>query len=287
MAQKFGGKYSPNGGQTPVTGRNAAPVAAARPVKLRLLFLLPLLFAVNGLRGEPRALVLGLVACGLIWLGAWLTQEGIKAQVEYDARKVARRPALPRKAIAAVVMAGGLFVGTMISQPGVIYPLLFGLLGAALHLGAFGLDPLRDKGMAGIDSFQVERVAKAVDEAEAYLAAMRDAILRANDRALEVRVDRFATAARVLFRTVENDPGDLTSARKFLTVYLMGARDATMKFADAYAQGRSPRARADYEALLTDLETHFAQRSTALLHDSHTDLDVEIQVLRERLHMET
>jgi hypothetical protein len=63
-----------------------------------------------------------------------------------------------------------------------------------------------------------------------------------------------------LFRTIEGDPGDLTAARKYLSVYLLGARDATVKFADHYAQTRDAAARTDYEALLTDLETTFARR---------------------------
>jgi hypothetical protein len=67
----------------------------------------------------------------------------------------------------------------------------------------------------------------------------------------------------------------------------MGARDATVKFADHYAQTRDPATRADYEALLTDLETTFAQKTTAFLTNSRTDLDVEIGVLRDRLKLET
>ena len=66
----------------------------------------------------------------------------------------------------------------------------------------------------------------------------------------------------------------------------MGARDASVKFADLYAQNRDPQARSDYEALLTDLETNFASRTQKLLSDNHTDLDVEIQVLRDRLKLE-
>lgn len=66
----------------------------------------------------------------------------------------------------------------------------------------------------------------------------------------------------------------------------MGARDATVKFADHYAQTRDAGVRADYEALLGDLETTFAARTTALLADSHSDLDVEIAVLRDRLKLE-
>ena len=92
--------------------------------------------------------------------------------------------------------------------------------------------------------------------------------------------------ARALFRQVESDPGDLTAARKYLSVYLMGARDATVKFADHWAQSRDATARADWEALLTDLETTFADRSKALLVNDRTDLDIEISVLRDRLKME-
>jgi hypothetical protein len=66
----------------------------------------------------------------------------------------------------------------------------------------------------------------------------------------------------------------------------MGARDATIKFADLWAKTHDPGARADYEALLDDLETNFARRTTALLEDNRTDLDIEIGVLRDRLKRE-
>ena len=184
-------------------------------------------------------------------------------------------------------MAAALGLGGLITQPNLLYPALFALAGLVLHVLAFGPDPMRDKGLEGVDQFQIDRVARAVDEAEGYLAAMKDAMLRAKDRALEARVDSFAATARGLFRTIEGDPGDLTAARKYLSVFLMGARDATVKFADHYAQTHDAKTRADYEALLADLETTFAQRTTALLSNSHTDLDVEISVLRDRLKLET
>ena len=41
----------------------------------------------------------------------------------------------------------------------------------------------------------------------------------------------------------------IAATRRYMGVYLQGARDATVKFADLYAQTRDPRARADYEAL--------------------------------------
>jgi hypothetical protein len=289
MARRFGGKYSPDAapqadeGAAPALPRARRSRAAGRA---RLLFFPAFAFLIPAFQGDPREMVISLVAAALVLLSAWLTQEGVKAQEAYDDRRVARRPAIPRKIFGAVVMAAALFTGGMLSQPGLLYPLLFAVLGAALHLFAFGPDPLRDKGLEGVDQFQTDRVARAVDEGEKYLAGMKDAILRADDRMLEGRVERFAAAARQLFRTIEGDPGDLTAARKYMSVYLMGARDATVKFADHYARTRDAAVRSEYEALLTDLETNFAQRTRALLADSHTDLDVEIQVLRERLKLE-
>jgi hypothetical protein len=286
MAERFGGKYSPGGGGV---GTGVPVLADARPAGLwrtTILFLKAFLFLLPAFGDDPRDMLLGLLAGGLIVLSAWLTREGLRAEAAFTARTLARRPALPRKALGAVLTGAALAVGGVIADQGLVYPVLYALVGAGLHLGAFGMDPMADKGMAGIDAFQTGRVAKVVEEGEAHLAAMKDAILRSRDRALERRVDQFAAVARGLFRTVEGDPGDLTAARKYLSVYLMGARDATVKFADHYAQTRDASARADYEALLGDLETTFAEKSRTFLTNSRSNLDVEIAVLRDRLKLE-
>jgi len=69
-------------------------------------------------------------------------------------------------------------------------------------------------------------------------------------------------------------------------VYLMGARDASVKFADLYKRTKDAQARTDYEALLTDLETNFAARTQKMLEGGRTDMDIEIKVLRDRLARE-
>ena len=294
MAQRFGGKYSPGQTTPPTPGQRPPPVhpfdgkvPARAGMRSNLLFLGGLCFLPGAFFSDPQGLIFGLGAAGATLLGAWLTREGLRAEDAYNARTIARRPALPRKLFGAVCVGAGLALGGLMQGAGLVFPLALGVIGAGLHLGAFGLDPMKDKGAEGIDSFQTDRVARAIDEAEAMLSAMSDAILRAKERSLETRVAQFSAAARALFRTVEQDPRDLTAARKYLSVYLMGARDATVKFADLYAQTRDAKAREDYVSLLDDLETTFATRSTALLSDNRTDLDVEISVLRDRLRMET
>jgi hypothetical protein len=289
MAERFGGKHSPtprgpDGKPAPDPGFRTKRRSRAGG-RVNFLFIVPFLFAIQAFAGSPTGLALNLGAFGLLIAAAFLTREGILAQEAYDARRIAKRPAFPRKIFGSVLTGAGLFLGGLAGAPDLVAPILFGVLGTVLHFVAFGPDPLRDKGAEGLDPYQTQRVARAVDEAERHLAAMSDAIKRAGDRGLESRVDRFAAVARTLFRTIEGDPRDLASARKEIGVFLMGARDATAKFADLYAQTRSAQARADYEQLLTELETHFENRKEALLSNDHADLDVEISVLRERLNL--
>ena len=219
-------------------------------------------------------------------LAAWLTREGIRAEEAFNARKVARRPVLPRKIIGSLVTGLGLGLAGFAAGGTLLEPVIYAVTGAVLHSFAFGLDPMSDKGMEGVDTFQTDRVARAVDKAESYLAAMSDAVKRAGDRQAEGRVERFQVSVREMLRTVENDPRDLTTARKYLTVYLLGARDATVKFADIHARSRDAKAKEDYFDLLGDLEAHFNAKTRALLTDDTTDLEIEIDVLRDRLKRE-
>ncbi|MDJ0859526.1 MAG: 5-bromo-4-chloroindolyl phosphate hydrolysis family protein [Dinoroseobacter sp.] len=290
MSQRFGGKYSPGGSSTAPGDTTARPIVSARRTRLgarsNAMFVLPLPLAVSAFTKDASGLALSLAALGVMLAGAYLLREGLKAEEAYDARNVAKRPAIPRKIFAADLVGLGIGLAAFANGTGVIGAVALGLVGVALHLVAFGSDPLKDKGAEGVDDYQAARVARVVDEAENYLSEMSDAILRARERPLELAVEQFKASARALCRQVEDDPRDLTAARKYLGVYLMGARDATVKFADFYAQSRSAEARADYLALLKDLETNFAARREALLLDDRTDLDVEIEVLRDRLAQE-
>lgn len=249
------------------------------------MFVAPLLFLIPAFTSTPVKMATYMGAVGVFLLAAWLTREGLKAEDAFEMRKVARRPAFPRKIFGSVLTGIG-FAMVGIVGHGVIEAVLFAGLGAALHFGAFGPDPMRDKGMEGIDAFQQDRVARAVEEGMAHLDAMQDAILRTRDRVLMDRVSQFADTARTLFRTVEDDPRDLTAARKYLGVYLQGARDAAGKYAELISNGPNASARDDFVALLDDLDTNFAARTRSLLEDDHVDLDVEISVLRDRLARE-
>ena len=299
MARRFGGRYSPDGaqdkrprsvtrdgaGQRPV---NQAPVTRVNPVgaRVNILFIVPFFWAVTAFFRDSAGLAIELGIFALLLLSAWLTREGVVAQDAYEQRRIARRPAIPRKIFGAAIMGAALAIAGFTGDGGVVSAVIFGALGAGLHLASFGPDPLTNKGMEGIDEFQSDRVAKAVDGAEDLLTAMSDAIKRAKDRQVERRLGDFQTRARALLRAVENDPAQLSAARRYLGVYLRGARDATVQFADLYARTRDDKARTDYIELLDDLEENFMLRTETLIDSDRQKLDIEMDVLRERLERE-
>lgn len=291
MARRFGGRFSP--GATPqedtpqaqaLREENIASAqveAAGR--RATLLFVPAAVLVFTSLGSGPVVLVVGLIAAALLGLAAWLTREGLKAEAAYDARTVARKPALPRKILASILIGIGIAMAAWTNESGIIGSVLYGVAAWGLHLAAFGLDPMTDKRMEGIDLHQQDRVARVVDEAEDYLAAMKDHIATLKDRKLDLRVQGFLATARRMIRTVQEDPRDLTAARKLLGVYLMGARDASVKFVDHYRKTGDEDARSDYEALLSDLEENFAARTEQMLEGDRADMDIEIKVLRDRL----
>ena len=287
MAKKFGGKFSPDGQAN--APRDA--VVDERQIKkagsqARLLYVPAAILVFTSLNDGPVALVTALVGGAVLTLAAWLLQEGLQAEAAYNARKVARRPTVPRKIMATALTGIGVTIAAYLGDTGIIGSVLYGVAAAGLHTVTFGIDPMTDKRMEGIDTFQQDRVARVVDEAEAYLAVMKAQIQALSDRRLTERVEDFQTIARRMIRTVEEDPRDLTGARKFLSVYLMGARDATVKFVDLYGRNKDADARTSYEALLTDLEQNFAARTDKMLLDDRSDMDIEINVLRDRLQRE-
>jgi len=301
MTKRYGGKFSPEGAPDDTPGN--APDPAALPnrfrgqkayqsnIRAKLLFWvpLPLIFAgIGEMRAEnSTAMLFDWGALAALLLAAWLLRDGLTAEATYKARKVARPPVIPRKIFASLLT--GIGVG-LAAFGGAHAPLLtslvFGGAAALAHGLSFGIDPLHSKGVAGFDDFETARVAKAVDRAEKLLSETINASHRFNDRKLEGRIEKLASTARDMFRTVEEDPRDLARARKFMGVYLMGARDATIKFADLYARNRNSSQRAAFETLLDDLEKSFAKQREALLLDDRSDLDVEIEVLQDRLKQE-
>lgn len=263
-------------------------MARPRPfgARLNLLMaacLLPLPFA---LFQPVSAMMVDMAGIGVLVLGAWLTRHGVWAHDEYAHRIIARRPAIPRKIFGAVAAALG--TACLVYGGAWVVPsaLGAGALAGVLHLLAFGVDPLRNKGIAASDAALAGRIAEKVAQAEALLAQMRADIAALGARDLDLRLARFEASAQDMFRKIEADPREMNAARRYLGVYLEGARDATAGFAQSYLMQKDPALRGRYLALLDDLEGNITRHSARMLRQGEASLDLDIELLRERLARE-
>ena len=151
MAERFGGKYSPGG--TGSRGQVRAPAARRSRAGMRanLLFAVPFLFLIPAFGSDPVGLALYLLAFGALQLAAWLTREGLIAEDAFDARAIAKRPAIPRKIFGSLMTGIGLgLAGVASDQGAIVGPAIFATLGATLHFMSFGSDPLKDKGVEAV-----------------------------------------------------------------------------------------------------------------------------------------
>ena len=320
--KRFGGQHSP-GGAKPAGSASANNASNAKPAGGRapanqfrgrkasqvdprtvILFVLPtpLLLAALSAIGSGAALhmVFLLAAYGCLMLGAWLVYEGQRAHAEYDAREIARAPAMPRKIIAAGLAGIGVFLASWIGaaptgllQMGgqFITSTIFGAAAVGAHVLAFGIDPLRAKGLdgvAGIHAAELERVTAALDKAEGKLKRIEELADGLRDREISDRVHHLNQTVRQMIEMVEKDPRDLSRAKRYLGTYLKGAEDAMRKYAgqaDHFAE--DPTIRTSFLEMWSDLEASFNRGKETLLIDDRTDLEVEIEVLRDRLDQES
>lgn len=288
MATRYTAQFSPNASSG--TRDATLPFKGRRPMRfgarLNIYAALPVIAAFPSFFQPVSTMLVDMAGAALLGFAAWLTREGIKAEDAYSVRIVARRPMIPRKIMAALIC--GLAVGLLVwgGTSAILNATAIAVFAGVLHLAAFGIDPLQDKGISDIDSTAERRLADKIEAAEALLQEMRDAVTQTGQRDLEARVIAFQQTAQAMFRQIESDPRDLNAARRFLGVYLEGARDAAVKFQSLYAARPDAALKTRFEGLLNDLERDFAARTTKLAQNDTEDLDLDIELLRERLARE-
>ena len=179
MAKRYGGKFSPEAEATPQTEHQERIEVHPVGGRANVLFIPAIPLVATSFNDGALSLMAALIGAGIWTLAAWLLREGLQAEAEYNSRKVARRPAMPRKMLASSLTGIGTAFAVLAHLNSIgelLAPILFGFCAAGLHVAAFGIDPVKSKGMEGIDTFQQDRVARVVDEAEKMLAGMSDAM---------------------------------------------------------------------------------------------------------------
>jgi len=258
-----------------------------------LLYLLPLpmlLAALIALFKDGKAMVgIGAgVAFAVVMLAATLVRRGSEIEVQARRRKIVRRSStVPYKMLGATVLGIGIFLGAKFGSGEALIPSV--LLGAIASLGCYlvyGFDPARNAPDAPAIGVTSEEVLEILDEADEKIAAIEAARSRIHNVELKDRLKNIIVGVKEIMGIVEEDPRDLRRARKFLRVYLDGAKRVTEGYADQHRYGENTELEDNFRNVLTTIETVIGEQKEKLLENNLTELDVQIEVLQLQLEKE-
>ncbi|MEM7082398.1 MAG: 5-bromo-4-chloroindolyl phosphate hydrolysis family protein [Pseudomonadota bacterium] len=257
-----------------------------------LLFVLPLpllwVVVTAIASGATDRLITAVVALGLCWLGAMLNRSGLQAEAEFRRRKIATAPATPRKTLGAILIAAGTFLtAAFLVGNGFTVGAIAGALAGLGSIMHYGTDPRGDKGVAkATHGYTTEEIVDALSSAQRKIEAIELASRGIPNSELGQRLHRITDKAREIIGVIEDDPGDLRRARKFLNVYLDGAVKVTEGYARSHENDTDGMLETNFRNVLDTIESTFAEQKEKLLQDDIFDLDVQIEVLKTQLEKE-
>ncbi len=257
-----------------------------------LLYFLPLPFLpalfISLLRGAVVPAVANLAALFLILLGGGLTRRGLANERAYEKKSKAMAPRPPWKIIGGLCVGAGVGIGSLLSVGnGLVFSIFLALLALLGFYLAYGLDPLRDKGMVVRSSgFRDSEVGKIIAEAEGKIADMEKTSQQLTNPELRSRLDRVTSLSRNILLELERDPDDLRLARKFLTVYLDSARKVSLDYVNTSSRAEVNELEQRFSEVLISIEDVFGELHQKMLANDLLDLDVQMEVLQNRLKRE-
>jgi 5-bromo-4-chloroindolyl phosphate hydrolysis protein len=222
--------------------------------------------------------------------GASLARRGIQRDWNFKDRKVAVAGVAPLKTAGGLVIGIATFLAAWLTAGQTLPASAAIALGALLGFFlAYGFDARGSKGVAADAGVSAAEVAAALDEARTRIGAIEAAGKRLSGDAayaLRQKIRDVVGAASKVLKLIEDDPRDLRRARKFLNVYLDGAKTVTENYAATAARAPTPEMEAKFRSVLDDLKATCEEQYKRLLEDDTLDLDAQIEVLKTRLTRE-
>jgi len=254
-----------------------------------LLYILPIPLlpaAIGSLMGGHVVQALALAAgFALAMLAAGLIRKGIRLEKEGQQRRFKRRASTtPYRMLGSIALALGMFLVAWLGikhSHSFIESILYGLsvvLGSYLY---YGFDPARKDPEVATVGITTEELIELLEEADGRIDAIETAGKDIRNAEFRQRLRRITTEARVILDTIEEDPTDARRARKFLKVYLDGAKQVTEGYAKAHKNDDNPELEDNFRRVLTTIETVIGEQQAKLRENN-----VTIEVLQMQLEKE-
>ena len=130
-----------------------------------------------------------------------------------------------------------------------------------------------------------DEVFEALEAAEIKIEIIEKARKNITNIEFDQHLKRIISKARGILTLIEEDPKDLTRARKFLKVYLDGTARVTESYAKTHGRDATTEILdSNFQEVLESIETTFDEQHKKLLENDQFDLDVKIEVLKTQLN---
>ncbi len=256
-----------------------------------LLYILPLALIpasiLSFVYGDFTRIIINVGACILYFVAASILRKGIAAEKNYLDKSITKAPKWPLKLLAAIMVAiTTTGIALMGAEHSFLVSICFGLGAFAGMFLFYGFDPHQEKMVAGSHGYSVEEISQTIDEAEQRISGIELANKQIHNVNFNQRIRRICEYAEEILTMLEEDPGDIRRARKFLNVYLDGALKVTEGYADMQRKHQSEKLSDNFDNVLQTIESVFFEQKQKLLEDDVLDLDVQIEVLTAQLKHE-
>ncbi len=254
-----------------------------------LLFVMPMPVLIAALVHLLKGNITLSITSGLLFasfmVAAIVARHGFKLESKFKQRKFSKAPGKPFKSLAAIILAGttgltSLFLG----GNGIFESALFAAVTLIAFYVAYGVDPRQDKSGDISLGVNADEVYEALEEAEVKIASIEASRKNIKNSEFNRHLKLIISKARGILDLIEEDPKDLSRARKFLKVYLDGTARVTESYANTQNKSASTAALdQNFAEVLESIETTFDEQHKKLLENDQFDLDVKIEVLKAQL----
>lgn len=238
-------------------------------------------------KGHLLSIIVNASGFSAYLFAAWCLRKGLRLEREFLQSKVASTTKSSLKFFAAVLTAvtSGA-VAWLGAQQGLIISFLYA---GGAFLGMFlsyGFDPRHEKKIAGADGYSGKEIMQVLQESSDKIRSIELANNKINNAELNRRIDSICDIADAILQDIQADPRDLRRARKFLNIYLDGAKQVTEGYARTHTNTQTGELEQNFRSVLETIETIFQEQHQKLQEDDVFDLDVQIEVLSTQLKRE-
>ncbi|MBS0125587.1 hypothetical protein [Thetidibacter halocola] len=235
-------------------------------------------------QGSAVALLSALVEFMLLALALRLIAQGQAVTRAYDAARVAYRPKLPRKLMGSTLIGLVVLILAGHQFPTLLWPLACGLMAFLLSVLAFGIDPMKDKGLDDPAELQRLQHKALITEVETTLAEVVSRVAGLNDADLTRRSRAATETVLRLMRASAQEPAQLDQLRKPLTTVTRILGEEVMRLESDWEGAQQPFARRRYVAKLSLLVEKFQDLAfRGGVRVGRDAFDMEADLLLERM----